>query len=179
MHAHIAEMARAGLDFLILSPIFPEPDLDHPNTMPPPEGSYLDPNPEQYFQKLVEALELDGPMYSHMDPNIMSEFKQILHKYPTAFHLPYTPLGTINGFSHNIDTDHSPPVYQLPYKKSPTELCAIKNKLQRILSMKIIQPSYSHYGSPCILARKPLEKGKTPTSQVCCGLSASQQYYSG
>ena len=26
--------------------------------------------------------------------------------------------------------------------------------------MKIIQPSHSPYGSPCILVRKPLEKGK-------------------
>ena len=29
-----------------------------------------------------------------------------------------------------------------------------------MLSMKIIQPSHSPYGSPCILVRKPLEKGK-------------------
>ena len=107
-------MARAGLDFSILSPFLPEPDLDHPNAMPPPEGSYLDPNSEKYFQKLVEALKLDGPMYSHVDPNIMSQFKQTLRKYPTAFHLPGTPLGTIKGFYHDIDTGDSPPVYQLP-----------------------------------------------------------------
>ena len=90
----------------------------------------------------------------------MSQFKQTLRKYPTAFHLPSTPLGTIKGFYHNIDTGDSPPVYQLTYKKSPVELCAIKNELQRMLSMKIIQPSHSPYGSPCSLVRKPLEKGK-------------------
>ena len=153
-------MARAGLDSSILSPFLSEPDLDHPNAMPPPEGAYLDPYSDEYFAQLVTALELDGPMYSHVDPNIMSEFKQILRKYPTAFHLPGTPLRTIKGFSHNIDTGDSPPVYQLPYKKSPVELFAIKNELQRMLSMKIIQPSHSPYGSPCILVRKPLDKGK-------------------
>ena len=160
LHAQTAEMAQAGLDSSILSPFLSEPDLDHPNAMPPPEGAYLDPYSDEYFDQLVTALELDGPMYSHVDPNIMSEFKQILRKYPTAFHLPGTPLGTIKSFSHNIDTGDSPPVYQLPYKKSPVELCAIKKELQRMLSMKIIQPSHSPYGSPCILVRKPLEKGK-------------------
>ena len=75
-------MARAGLDSSILSPFLSEPDLDHPKTMPPPEGLYLDPNSEEHFQKLVKALELDGLMYSHVDPYLMSQFKQTLHKYP-------------------------------------------------------------------------------------------------
>ena len=123
-------MTKAGLDSSILSPFLPEPDLDHPNAMPPPEGRFLDPNSDEYIQQLFEALELNGPMYSHVDPSTMSAFKDILCKYPTAFHLPGTPLGTIKGFYHNIDTGDSPPVYQLPYKKSPTELCAIKNELQ-------------------------------------------------
>ena len=128
--------------------------------MPHHEGAYLDPYSDEYFDQLVIALELDGPMCSHVNPKIMSEFKQILRKYPTAFHLPGTPLGTIKGFSHNIDTGDSPPIYQLPYKKSPVELCAIKNELQRMLSMKIIQPSHSPYGSLCILVCKPLKIGK-------------------
>ena len=130
LHAQTAEMARAGLDSSILSQFLSEPDLDHPNAMPPPKGAYLDPYSDEYFAQLVTASELDGPMYSDVDPNIMSEFKQILRKYPTAFHLPGTPLGTVKGFPHNIDTGDSPPVYQLPYKKSPVELCAIKNELQ-------------------------------------------------
>ena len=77
LHAQTAEMGQAGLDSSILSPFLSEPDLDHPKTMPPPEGLYLDANSEEYFQKLVKALELDGPMYSHVDPYIMSQFKQI------------------------------------------------------------------------------------------------------
>ena len=116
--------------------------------MPPPEGAYLDPYSDEYFAQFVTALEMDGLMYSHVDPNIMSEFKQILRKYPTAFRLPGTPMGTIKDFSHNIDTGDSPPVYQLPYKKSPVEFCAIKNELQRMLSMEVIQPSHSPYRIP-------------------------------
>ena len=60
----------------------------------------------------------------------MDQFKEILCKYPGAFHLQGTPLGTIKGFYHNTDTGDSPPVYQFPYRKSPSELCAIKNELQ-------------------------------------------------
>ena len=47
----------------------------------------------------------------------------------------------------------------MPYRKSLEELLAIKNELQRMLNMKIIQPSRSEWGAPCILVRKPLENG--------------------
>ena len=145
-------MAQSGLDSSLLHPFLSEPDLDHPDALPPTGGVYLDLHSEEYFDKLVKALELDVPLYAKVDPNTMAQFKDILRKYPEAFHLP--------GFYHNIDTGHSPPMYQLPYRKSPSELCAIKNELQRMLSMNIIQPSHSPYGSLCLLVRKPLEKGQ-------------------
>ena len=160
LHAQTAQMARAGLDSSLLHPFLSEPALDHPDALSPTGGVYLDPHSDEYFDKLVKALELDGLLYAKMDPNTMDQFKEILRKYPEAFHLPGTPLGTIKGFYHNIDTGGSPPLYQLAYRKSPSELCAIKNELQRMLSMNIIQPSHSSYGSPCILVRKPLEKGQ-------------------
>ena len=153
-------MAQAGLDSSLLHPFLSEPDLDHPDALPPTGGVYLDPHYDEYFDKLVKASELDGPLYAKVDPNTMDQFKEIIRKYPEAFHLPGTPLGTIKAFYHNIDTGDSSPVYQLPYRKSPSELCAIKNELQRMLSMNIIQPSHSPYGSPCILVRKALEKGQ-------------------
>ena len=56
-------MAQAGLDSSILSPFLSEPDLDHPNAMPPPEGSYLDPNSEEYFQKTAGGF---GTGWSHV-----------------------------------------------------------------------------------------------------------------
>ena len=53
LHAQTAEMARAWLDSSILSPFLPEPDLDHPNAMPSPESSYLDPNSVEYLQYII------------------------------------------------------------------------------------------------------------------------------
>ena len=82
-----------------------------------------------------------------------------MRKYSTAFLLPSSLLGQIQGFEHHIDTEDALPVYKHPYRKSPEELLAIKNELQRMLKMKIIQPSKSEWGAPCILVRKPLENG--------------------
>ena len=80
-------------------------------------------------------------------------------KYSHAFYLPGSELSTITGFYHDIPTGDSPPVYRLPYWKSPSELAAIKDDLQRMLKLHIIRPSFSSWGAPCILVQKPLEKG--------------------
>ena len=89
----------------------------------------------------------------------MQEFKELLRKYPDAFYLLGSKLGTMKGFYHNIDTGQAPPVYRLPYRKSPAELCAIRNELQKMISQGIVKPSHSPWGAPCILVRKPPEKG--------------------
>ena len=154
-----SEMARAGLDSSVLSPFLPEPESDHPHAFPPTDSGGLDPHSEEYFNKLVQTLELDSPTYSHVDPWIMQEFKELLRKYPEAFYLPGSQLGTMKGFYHNIDTGQAPPVYRLPYRKSPAELCAIRNELQKMISQGIVKPSHSPCGAPCILVRKPPGKG--------------------
>ena len=155
-----AEMQQSGLDSSILSPLLPEPDIDHPNLFPPTSDVRLDPHSEEYYQKLVEALELDTQAYFHVNPEIMTQFKALIRKYPTAFHLPGAELRPVTGFHHNISTGDSPPVYRMPYRKSPAELTAIKEELKRMLKLHIIQPSHSEWGAPCIqLIRKPPEKG--------------------
>ena len=105
-----AEMQQSGLDSSILSPFLPEPDIDHLNIFPPTSDVHLDPHSEEYYHKLVEALELDTQAYFH---KIMTQFKTLLRKYPTAFHLPGAELHPVTGFHHNISTDDSPT--HLPY----------------------------------------------------------------
>ena len=148
-----------GLDSSYLSPFLPEPDLDPPYVYPPVEIVDLDPHSEEYFQKLVAALDLDTESYAHVDPTIMTRFKDLIRKYAHAIYLPGTSLNTIKGFHHNIHTGDSPPVYRLPYGKSPHELAAIKDELQKMLKLHIIRPSFSTWGAPCILVHKPIEKG--------------------
>ncbi len=73
----------------------------------------------------------------------MNQFKTLLARYPQAFYLPGAPLSTVQGFQHNIDTGDAPPVYKLPYRKSIAEFKAIKEELERMLRLRIIQPSNS------------------------------------
>ena len=88
----------------------------------------------------------------------MKQFKASICKYSHAFYLPGSELSTITGFHDNIPTGDSPPVYRSPYRKSPSELAAIKDELQIMLKLHIIRPSFSSWGAPCILVGKPQEK---------------------
>ena len=137
------EMVQAGLDSSILAPFLPEPDIPHPSEFPPTGPIYLDPKSDEYFEKVAGALELDGPLYSHVDPKLREEFKALVKKYSEIFDLPGSPLGIVKSFYHNIDTGTSPPMYKLPYCKSFSEMCAIKKELERMLKLNIIQPSTS------------------------------------
>ena len=129
LQAQTSEMTKAGLDSSYLSPFLPEPDLDPPHVHPLVEDVSLDPHSEEYFQKLVAALDLDTESYAHVDPTIMTRFKDLIRKYAHAVYLPGTSLNTIKGFHHNIHTGDSPPVYRLPYRKSPHELAIPPGKI--------------------------------------------------
>ena len=147
----------------VLSPFLSEQASDmtvQENLFPPTQATPLQSSSPEFLPLLYESLGLDTPLYAHVPDNIMHSFKNLLAQYPQAFHLPNTPLSTVKGFQHNIDTGEYPPVYQLPYRKSPSELKAIKDELERMLRLRIIQPSHSAWGAPCILVRKPLENGK-------------------
>ena len=124
LHAQTTEMAQAGLDSSILSPFLPEPDLDPPHVFPPPplspvENAGLDPHAEEYFQKLVTALDLETENYAHVHPGIMKQFKELISKYSHTFYLPGSELSTITGFYHNIPAGDSPPVYHFLTRKVP------------------------------------------------------------
>ena len=155
LHAQITEMAQAGLNFSILSPFLPEPDLDPPHIFPPVENVGLDPHSEEYFQKLVTALDLETENYAHVDPGIMKQFKELICKNSHAFYLPGSELSTMTGFHHNIPAGDSPPVYHLPYWKSPSELAAIKDELQKMLKLHIIKPSFPPEELPVFWFRNP------------------------
>ena len=155
------ELSAAGLDSSVLSPFTENLSEfnEHDNEFVPSTTTPLEPFSEEYHQALIKALALDSPKYAHVDQGILHEFELLLPKYPTAFLLSGSPLGEIHGFEHHIETEDALPVYKHPYPKSPEELLAIKNEIQRMHKMKIIQPSKSEWGAPCILVRKPLENG--------------------
>ena len=153
-------MINAGLDSLVLSPFSDTYESsDKPEFLPTTDAP-LDSHSQEYNEKLVAALSLDSDSYSHVDPDIMQQFKQYLHEFPTAFLLPNSPLTTIKGFEHTVDTGNAQPVYKPPYRKSPQELRAVRDEIERMLKLKIIEPSNSEWGAPCIPVRKPVENGQ-------------------
>ena len=153
------ELAAAGLDSSILSPFSENTSEFHQHEFLPSTSLHTDHSSAEYHQALIKALALDSPKYAHVDQETLQDFRHRLRKYPTAFLLPGSSLGEVQGFQHHIDTEDALPVYKYLYRKSPEELLAIKNELQRMLKMKIIQPSKSEWGAPCILVRKPLKNG--------------------
>ena len=126
---------------------------------PPTETPVCSPNSPEYLEKVYEALGINTDTYAHLDPALKDKFKELIRKYSSVFWLPGAPLGTIHGFEHNIPTGDATPIHHLPYRKSPSELQAIKEEIQRMLQLSIIEPSRSAWGSPCILIRKPPEPG--------------------
>ena len=119
----------------------------------------MDSKSEEIQSKLVEYFGVNEE-YDHVNPEIMEKFKDLLKQYPNVFVVPGSPLGEIKGFEHSIETGDATPIYKSPYRKSPKELKAIRDEIERMLTLKIIQPSKSEWGSPVILVRKPPEKGK-------------------
>ena len=138
---------------------------------------------EEYFNELVTALDLDSPTYSHVDPIIMQQFKGLLRKYPEAFYLPGTKLGTVKDFYHNIDTGQPPP--------PPPPLCTVflivrvqqsfvqsKVSCKRcscsVLFSQVIPPRERH-----VLQSANLWKRAFHSPEVCCGVSRPKCYHVG
>ena len=149
--AQISELKNAGLDSSVLSPFLERDSENPPNMFVPMVPTPLDPYSKQYHQKLTDALKLDSDQYCHVPPHILPGSKDLLKKYPIAFLLPQ--LGQIKEFEHKIDTGEASPLYHQICRKSPAELCNIRNEIQGMLELKIIQPSHSEWRAPCILVK--------------------------
>ena len=154
-------MKEAGLNSDILKPseTFLEGNEKADLMLPSTSIPFLDPKPEDFHSKLVESLGLNEE-HDHVNPEIMEKFEDLLKQYPNVFVVPGSPLGEIKGFEHSTETGDAAPIYKSPYRKSPKELKANRDEIERILTLKIIQLSKSEWGSPVILVRKPPEKGK-------------------
>ena len=126
-------MKDSGLSSLMLSPLcddLPELDSEGPE-FPPVEELTFNPCSPAYTDAIFRALDLDRPVYSNVDAEIMKQFKELICQYPTAFLLPGSPLRVIKGFEHRICTGDAPPIYSQQFKKSPVELRAIKAEIEQ------------------------------------------------
>ena len=134
------ELRAVGLDSSYLSQFVFDSFDNTGNSLefPPTETPVFSPNSPEYLEKVYEALGINTDTYAHLDPALKDKFKELIRKYSSVFWLPGAPLGTIHGFEHNIPTGDATPIHHLPYRKSPSELQAIKEEIQRMLQLSII-----------------------------------------
>ena len=99
------------------------------------------PSSREYLENVYEALGINTDTYEHLDPALKDKFKELICKYSSVFWLPGAPLGMIHRFDRSIPKGDATPIHHLPYRKSPSELQAIKEEIQRMLHLSIIKPS--------------------------------------
>ena len=100
----------------------------------------LIPNSPEFHNKMFEAFGLDTEKYRHVNPDILAKSKDSIRKYSAAFWLPRVSLEVIKGAEHQILTGDANPSCTLPYRRSPSELSAIKSEIERILEINIFEP---------------------------------------
>ena len=94
--------------------------------------------------------------------------KSLVQKY-IEIHIPheFTPPGqTVDNtaYSHRIiESPHSRPPVQQPYRLSPTEMIELKAWIDKMIKRKFIRPSSSPYGAPILFAPKP-----DGSLRLCC-----------
>ena len=74
----------------------------------PAQNVGLDPHSEEYFQKLVAALDLDTDISDHVNLIIMKQFKELIRKYSHAFYLQGSQLVQFKSYHHHIATGDFP-----------------------------------------------------------------------
>ena len=114
----------------------------------------------EFHNTLIEVLELDTPPYTCVKYNIRKMQRAFTKIFVHVFHLSNSLLSTIKCFYHNIDTGQASLDYLLPYCKSPAGLASIKDELERMIKLKIIQYSHSTWGCLYMLVLKSPENGK-------------------
>lgn len=71
-------------------------------------------------------------------------------------------LGVAKTIKHAIQTESARPIKQSPYRRSPFEQDIIKKEVDKMITMGVIEPSYSPWASPVVLVNK-----KDGTTRFC------------
>jgi RNase H-like domain found in reverse transcriptase/Reverse transcriptase (RNA-dependent DNA polymerase) len=89
---------------------------------------------------------------SHLKTEESARVQELLRKYSCLF--DGVDLGPIDGLAHHIETRGARPVHQSPYRAGPHERRMIEQEVERMLHLKVIQPSMSAWSSPVVLVPK-------------------------
>ena len=138
-----SEMAKAGLDSSVLASFLPEPESDHPHAFPPLDFAILDLHSEEYFNKLVTALDSDSPsiirgQVTSFIRNFDSPYLVTGHPYGRNDLLTLRHIGSGNNISHpvNIEKVVVIPEPEQHYLQPPNET-VVENKIDSDSTTKI------------------------------------------
>ncbi|MDI9312425.1 MAG: RNase H-like domain-containing protein [Limnohabitans sp.] len=83
----------------------------------------------------------------------------LLNKYKTVFALKDDQIGCTDKIKVKIELEEDTPIWSNPYNYCESDRKEIKNQIDRLLSLDIIEPSLSSYASPVVLVKSP---GRSP-----------------
>jgi transposase InsO family protein len=94
----------------------------------------------------------DLPDISQLTDEQQRTLLPLFERYPSLFG---GALGIMKGVYHDIDVGDHPPIRQNFYRVSPAQQELLRHEVDEMLSLGVIQPSQSSWGSPLILVKKP------------------------
>jgi hypothetical protein len=89
---------------------------------------------------------------SHLKTEDCVRVQELLPKYSCLF--DGVDLGPMDGLAHHIENRGARPVHQSSYRAGPHERRMIEQEVERMLHLKVIQPSMSAWPSPAVLVPK-------------------------
>ena len=114
------------------------------------------------LQKMMaEQVQLDtfDPPHHELKPSLQSRLDTLLKEYETQFIKDETSIGTTPITEMTINTGDSEPVSQKPYTIAMKNYQWVKDKIEKLLTAKVIHSSRSSWSAPIIVVPKG-DRGK-------------------
>ena len=109
------------------------------------------------LQKMMaEQVQLDNfhPPHHRLKPNIESKLDALLKEYTSQYAKDETSIGTTPLTEMTIDMGTSDPVSQKPYPIAVKKYQWVKDKIEKLLTAKVICSSRSSWSAPIIVVLK-------------------------
>ena len=94
----------------------------------------------------------DLPDLQHLEPDQQAQVVRIFEEFGCLF---AGPIGRMRGVTHDVDVGDHPPIRQNYYRTSPQKLEIIRQEVNSMMGLGVIQASRSEWASPLILVKKP------------------------
>ena len=95
-----------------------------------------------------------NPPCHKLSTNVQNDLDLLLQEYESQFAKDETTIGTTPLTSMTIDTGTSDPVMQKPYPIAMKHYQWVKDEIEKLLAVKVIQTSCSSWSAPIIVVPK-------------------------